>query len=370
MTTATTSFNLELMQIPGSDDCALSGSLLDPARIIEQVPEVSIPVSSLGPAFHLRQSGTDITHVRMLADTADHAKLPPILVQKHSSRIIDGMHRVEVAKLRGEWSIKARLVDCTDEEALVLAVRANTLHGLPLSRADRISSAKRILANHPDWSDRALAGIAGLSAKSIASLRNSTTGETQLHVKRLGRDGKRRPVVAGEGRQRAAEYINAHPEASLRQVAREADVSIGTVHDVRERLRRGVLHLADAPVSRAGQAESDSTSTPGLAADAGARPASPPRTLPMRRAAGNPRQFAWAAISAKLAGDPALRYTEGGRAFLRWMSAHSMQADEWREFIDAVPQRWLGEVCQIAASMTEEWRQFADQLRLKQEEAS
>jgi hypothetical protein len=359
---------LELMQIPSNDDSALSGSLLDPARIMEQLPEVSIPVSSLGPAFHLRQSGTDIAHVRMLADTADHAKLPPILVQKRSSRIIDGMHRVEVARLRGEWRIRALLVDCTDEEALVLAVRSNTLHGLPLSRADRISGAKRILANHSDWSDRALAEIAGLSAKSIASLRNSTTSDTQPHVKRLGRDGKRRPVVAGEGRQRAADYINAHPEASLRQVARETDVSIGTVYDVRERLRRGVLHVAEVSPSRARQAESDSTRTPALAA--ADHPASSPRTLPMRRVAGNPRQFAWAAISAKLAGDPALRYTEGGRAFLRWMSTHSMQADEWREFIDAVPLRWLGEVGQMAASMTEEWRQFADQLRLKQEEAS
>jgi ParB-like chromosome segregation protein Spo0J len=364
MTTATTEFNTSPVQIPGGEDNALSDSLLDPTRILEQVPEVSIPVSSLGAAYHLRQSGTDAAHVRMLTDMADHVKLPPILVQSHSSRIIDGMHRVEVAKLRGQWTINARLIDCTDEEALVLAVRSNTLHGLPLSRADRISSAKRILASYPDWSDRALAGIAGLSAKAIASLRNNTTGGTQLNVKRLGRDGKRRPVVAGEGRQRAAEYINAHPDASLRQVAREAGVSVGTVHDVRDRLRRGVLILADKPTSPPGQVADTSTAL------VDPRPASRPRSLPARRVTGNVRQLSWGAISDKLASDPALRYTDGGRAFLRWMSAHCRQADEWSEFIDAIPERWVATVWQMAASMSEEWQLFADQLNHKQENAS
>jgi ParB-like chromosome segregation protein Spo0J len=365
MTTAMMALNVDLERITDREDITSSSiGMRDPVRMAEESPEISIPVSSLAPAFHLRQSGTDAAHVRLLADAASSAKLPAILVQKCSSRIIDGMHRVEVAKLRGEWRINARLVDCSDEEALVLAIRSNTLHGLPLSKADRISSAKRILANHPDWSDRALAGIAGLSARSIASLRNSATGEASLPIKRLGRDGKRRPVVASEGRRRAAEYINAHPEASLRQVARETDVSIGTVHDVRERLRRGTLHLAKEPECLAGQVASDSTS-------ATATPqASPARSLPIRRGTGNAQPLAWPAVSAKLASDPALRYTEGGRAFLRWMSMHSMQADEWREFIDAIPQRWLREVSQVAASMSEEWQQFAEQLRCRQEAAS
>src|SRR5947209_1544909 len=86
----------------------------DPMTLIDQLPEVSVPVSSLVPGFHLRQDGTDAAHVRLLADAAGSARLPSILVQRHGVRIIDGMHRVEVAKLRGEWSIRARVVDCTD----------------------------------------------------------------------------------------------------------------------------------------------------------------------------------------------------------------------------------------------------------------
>jgi hypothetical protein len=44
------------------------------------------------------------------------------------------------------------------------------------------------------------------------------------------------------------------------------------------------------------------------------------------------------------------------------MATHSMRADEWREFIDAVPQYWLEDVSRIAAGMSDEWRQFADRL--------
>jgi hypothetical protein len=374
----------------------ISGNAIpDPMALIDQLPEVSVPVSSLVPGFHLRQDGTDAAHVRLLADAAGSARLPSILVQRCGTRIIDGMHRVEVAKLRGEWNIRARIVDCTDEAALVLAVKSNTLHGLPLTRADRISSAKRILADHADWSDRSVAVITGLSAKAIASLRNSSTGEIPFYGKRLGRDGKRRPIVPSEGRRRAAEYISAHPDASLREVARETDVSLGTVHDVRERMRRGeeqhehvpgrpagpaaAAQTELAPADGPGPVTAESASTgPAVmrAAPVGPTPEGPVVTSPPIRALhaavaarGAPR-VAWSTVATKLAGDPTIRYTEGGRAFLRWMSGHSMQSDEWREFVDAIPQHWLDEVSRIAVSMSEEWRQFADRLGSKMEAAS
>lgn len=323
---------------------------------VEQLPEVSVPVDSLVPGFHLRTAGTDAAHVRLLADAAGSVQLPPILVQKGGMRIIDGMHRVAVARLRGEYTVRARIVDCSDEQALVLAVKSNTLHGLPLTKADRISSAKRILAEHPDWSDRKVAGIAGLSGKSIASLRNSSAGGAQFDGKRLGRDGKRRPVVAAEGRLRAAEYVRAHPEASVRQIASETEVSLGTAHDVRQKIR-------GLRMSEPGPGEEQ------------AAPASPRGPLPVTHIrswvkAGTARRLAWSAIFGKIAGDPALRYTDGGRAFLRWMSQHAMHPDEWREFIDAVPERWHEEVRQAALTMSEEWGQFANELSCRREETS
>jgi ParB-like chromosome segregation protein Spo0J len=328
---------------------------------VEHLPETEVAVDSLVPGFYLRQAGTDSAHIRLLADAGGTVKLPPIIVQASGCRIIDGMHRVEAAKLRGDQHIRARVIDCSDSEALVLAIKSNTLHGLPLSKADRISGAKRILAAHQDWSDRAVAEVAGLSAKTIASLRNRPTVQAQFQGKRLGRDGKRRPLSAADGRRRAADYISAHPGASLREVAREADVSLGTVHDVTERIRNG----SDPVRTERTKPADGSTAQP--AAEAFAPRAAQP--IPLRaRVAERPgvQQLAWTTVSAKLVNDPALRYTEGGRAFLRWMGTHSAGADEWREFIDAVPTHWVRDVVRVAETVSAEWQEFAERLRTRQ----
>ena len=357
MTTVAFAANPEMIA-EMSDHAVANSSSLALIRMVEQVPVTSVPVRSLVTGFHLRQSGTDAAHVRLLADAAGSVRLPAILVQRDGSRVIDGLHRLEVAKLRGERTISARVVDCSDEEALILAVNSNTLHGLPLSRSDRIASARRILGSHPDWSDRAVAEITGVSAKAIASLRNNPAGGVQFSGKRLGRDGKRRPVMGAEVRKRAADYINAHPDASIRQIARETDVSIGTAQDVRKRLRRGAGYLGQAARASIVPA-AESTSPP-----------APARILPRRTRTANIQRLAWTAFSAKLAGDPALRYTEGGRAFLRWMDGHCMKADEWREFIGSVPRHWRAEMSRMAAAMSEEWREFAEHLSYEQDAVS
>jgi ParB-like chromosome segregation protein Spo0J len=351
----------------------------DPISALAHVPETEVPLEPLMPGFYLRQAGSDATHIRLLADAAGSVQLPPILVQRSGWRIIDGMHRVAAAKLRNEQVIRALVLDCTDSEALVLAIKSNVLHGLPLSKADRISGAKRVLAEHRDLSDRAVAEIAGLSAKTIASLRNRSTADSQFQGKRLGRDGRRRPLSAADGRRRAAEYIGSHPEAPLREVAREADVSLGTVHDVRARIRRGSDPVVNGH-SPAGDAQPGQAAdaVPGLAPVLGSLPptslpptAPPPILLPpiplhARAERNHPQHLAWPAISAKLSGDPALKYTDGGKAFLRWMATHSAQADDWREFIDAVPAYWARDVSRVADIVSAEWGEFAERLRNRQ----
>ena len=76
---------------------------VNPMGVTERLPEVSVPIASLVPGFHLRASGVDAAHVQLLAGAAGSARLPSILVQKNGTRIIDGMHRIEAARLRGEW---------------------------------------------------------------------------------------------------------------------------------------------------------------------------------------------------------------------------------------------------------------------------
>jgi ParB-like chromosome segregation protein Spo0J len=332
-------------------------------RNLEKLPARSLAVSSLVPGVYLRQGGTNAGHVQLLLSAAGASELPPILVQSRGRRVIDGLHRLAAAKLRGDETISARLLDCTDVEALVLAIKANTTHGLPLSKADRVSGAKRVLETHPDWSDRAIAGVTGLSANTIASLRSRSGDGPRPGGKRLGRDGRRRPLTVAEGRRRAAEYIRANPDASLRQVAREADVSLGTVHDVSTRIRRGMDPYGNE--RGVSQAQKDAA----IAAPAPPVSAGMPAALtgtPARRKKHAAAPPTWAAISLKAASDPAMRYTEGGKEFLRWMAQHAVYPDRWREVIDAIPAHWLSVIAPIADNLSGEWSLFAERLRNKQ----
>ncbi|MET9857097.1 ParB N-terminal domain-containing protein [Streptomyces sp. NPDC006450] len=378
----------------GSVD-ASARSEFDPKNL-EQLPACDVLVNALSAGVPLRRSGTDAAHIQLLVDAAGSAELPPILVQIDGYRIIDGLHRLEAAKLRGDSSIKARFVDCSNSEALVIAMTANGSHGLPLSKADRVSGARRVLGSHPDWSDRAVARITGLSAKTIASMRETSGEGTPLDGKRIGRDGRRRPVGPGEGRRRAAEYIAAHPDAPLRQVARETDVSLGTVHDVSARLRRGespersACRTPDAApqalrsvhpvhpahpvrsVRPAGEPSRPAPAVPG-GADAGGAAPVPLRVAPSPGSAPQRRNRtdeipAWTTVAAKMAADPTIRYTAGGREFLRWMQLHAAEPDDgWRELIDAVPAHWLGVIAPIAERIGKEWSLLAEGLKTKQD---
>ena len=163
--------------------------------VIGLLPVRTIFIDLIGGVCFRRGSGMDGAHVRSLAAVADFYVLPPILVQRDGLRVIDGAHRLAAARARGQTFIRARVVNCTDEDAYILAVAANTLHGLPLSRADSISSARRILDWHPDWPDRAIASATGLRTYAVARLR-LVAGRAALAGRRVGEEGGRQGRAA------------------------------------------------------------------------------------------------------------------------------------------------------------------------------
>ena len=77
----------------------------------------------------------------------------------------------------------------------------------------------------------------------------------------------------------------------------------------------------------------------------------------------------WPQIAPKLADDPGLKYTEGGRAFMRWMTMHVANTGQWREFADSIPSHWLDDISSVAEQASEAWRDFAEHLRSRQAEA-
>jgi hypothetical protein len=147
-------------------------------------------LADLSGTFSPRAS-LDLAHVRVLAECIDN--LPPILLHGPTRRVIDGMHRVAAHELAGRDAIDAEVVAGTSSEATIEAVQRNVSHGLPLRIEDRKRAARAILIAQPDWSDRRVAGICGLSPKTAGALR-AATEEIPQSPSRMGRDGRIRAV--------------------------------------------------------------------------------------------------------------------------------------------------------------------------------
>ena len=207
---------------------------------------------------------TDKLHAKMLADTA--SRFPPILVNRRNMTIIDGAHRFLAARMRGERQISVVFFDGDDRSAYLESVRQNVGHGKPLTLAERRTAVCRVLQLCPELSDRAIAQTCGVSPKTVGQLRRRSTEENaqldgvQLEgsnvVVRVGLDGRARPVTPTKLRRDVAETLERKPDASLRSVATEVGVSVGTVRDVRGRVEtdRGLTlspgHLVDAQTKR------------------------------------------------------------------------------------------------------------------------
>jgi hypothetical protein len=235
------------------------------------------------------------------------------------------------------------------DAGFVEAVRANITHGLPLTLADRKAAAQRILRLFPDWSDRVVAAVTGLSAVTLGRIRErASEGSGQLHT-RVGRDGRRRPLDASGGRRRAAELLAQRPDISLREVARRAGVSVGTVRDVRRRLRDGL-----DPVLRRRRGRGT-----GVAGDR-----QPSRTATTNTvgagSVGMPRPPVL--ILAGLRRDPMLRHSERGRAVVGWLQAHLVGVEDVAQVVDAVPAHCSYSVAELAAGYAQAWAQIAQEL--------
>ena len=209
--------------------------------------EVAVAISALSFGQSPRLMPTDVDHARMLAQTDQ--TLPPIVVHAETMTVIDGRHRVLAAQLRGETSIRACLFHGTEDEAFLLAVRANTTHGKPLTLAERLLAASRILATRPDISDRAIAGICGLSPHTVTDRCNADP--TRDQTQRVGADGRTRPLSSQITRQQATALMLAFPHESNRKIARDVGLSEATVRDVRRQIKRAAEVLSkegDNPV--------------------------------------------------------------------------------------------------------------------------
>lgn len=290
---------------------------------------VQVAVASLRAVDSPRLKGESKAHTQSIVEAAE---TPPIIVHQSTMTVIDGLHRLRAATLRNQEAIEAWLFDGTTEEAFVLAVAANITHGLTLTPKDRKAAAARILDMNSGWSDRTIAATAGLSHHTVAAIRRKRSGGQFAHLnRRLGRDGKRYPPRSNAGRQAAAELIRTDQNASIREVARQAGVSVGTVHDVRARLQRGVEPM-----------------------------------VPTSYGTGLDFHLARAkAVLRRLWNDPEVRSHEKGKAMLELLSHSLRTAIEAQAASRSAPEYCRDAMAEFAAACGDSWHRLAKDLRTK-----
>jgi hypothetical protein len=315
-----------------------NAALMEPrAPIIQDA--VLVPVNQLRSADSPRFTGLDPHHARTLAD-AD-AELPPILVHRPTMRVIDGMHRLNATVMRGDETICVNFFDGEESDAFLLAVKSNVTHGLPLKIEERRAAAARIVQSHPHLSDRSIALAAGLAAKTVAAIRQAS-GDYVAVPARIGRDGRVRPVDAADGRRIAGQMFASQPGSSLRKIAREAGISVGTARDVRNRIRRG-----EDPVPRHRERGSAQTTSMTSAGTAPRRVADP---IDHRQ------------ILRQLYHDPSLRYTNAGRSLLSWLNQRAIGATDGEKILATIPPHCAIVVARIARGSALAWTDLADAL--------
>lgn len=322
----------------------------------DDAPEavVMLPLRELTGSDSPRADGVDMRHALVLAQL--DVELPPIIVHRPTMRVIDGMHRIAAARIRGREAISARFFEGELDEAFLLAVQLNVTHGLPLCLSDRRAAAERIVKAQWAMSDRSIARAAGLSAKTVAAIRQECG--VQQSATRIGRDGRVRPVNYEEGRRLALEYLTANPDASLRQIARHAGIAVETARDVRMRAQRAAL-AGEEP-----QRPCDADEPTALEPDSGTQP------LRRRSAVTIPTyvdSMDTDEIIHNLMNDPALRYSNQGRLVLRWLGSQALAPRQMPPVLASLPGHCRLSVSRIAWACAAGWINVARELEAQAE---
>jgi hypothetical protein len=296
--------------------------------------DAEVPLDALHVGPSLRVEGLDTQHVATLAELA--GAWPPIVVRREDRSVVDGQHRVAAARRLGLASLQVTWFDGSTEDAFVEFVRCNVGHGLPLGLGERRSAASRILRSHPERSDRSVASVCGVSPKTVARLRGelARTAKQEDPARRVGRDGRVRPVDPAELRARITEELAQRPEASLRSIAAAVGSSPETVRSVRTKLRAAERGSIDAPAPATLDTEATVLG------------------LLTRRAS----------VGHRLQGDRAFATREGGREFIEWFDATAVESTDVWAHLGTVPRSRIYEVADEARRRARFWTHFADSL--------
>ncbi len=295
-----------------------------------------LSLSELRVDRSLREDGIDPRHVEALSELGGH--FSPVLVWGPDNLVVDGAHRVEAAKRLGLTTIPAQSFGGSMVDAFVESVQRNSKHGLPLTLRDRIRAARRIVRILPEWSDRRIAKVCGLSFTTVGRVRRDTSTTEAAHTStRIGLDGRRRPVEPGTTRQRVMKALEHNPTGSLRTIAAEACASPETVRTVRNSLQ------ADRFIG------SNQSLRSGRAA---------PRVKEQLQSTPRPN------VLKHIKGDSALTSCTNGERLLKWLESASV-VDRWPDYVELIPLGRIYELADEAMRLSEQWVSFARTLEAR-----
>jgi hypothetical protein len=283
---------------------------------------VDVAVASLRPGDSPRLKGESKADAQLMAAAVD---VPPVIVHQATMTVIDGWRRVLAAKHRHQDVIAVRFFLGTVQAGYVLAVAANTAHGLSLCTKDRKVAAARLLGMYPDCSDRMIAAITGLSHHTVGDIRRHlSSGQIAQFKKRLGRDGKSRRATSRRG----PGATPAVRDPSSPGADERTDGSSCTVHDVRDRLPQG----GNPAVSKTRAAGLDYSVARGHTA------------------------------LERLRHDPSVRSHDDGKALLRLLSNSLNCVSAARALARRTPEHCLKAVAEFAAALSDAWNRVAQEL--------
>ena len=127
-----------------------------------------------------------IAQIRLDGGTQVREKVDEAVVEEYAERM-----------KREKAEIECRLFDGSKRDAVLVALKANSAHGLRRSNADKIRAVTIVLADD-EWSKKStrwIAELCGVSRKFVEDVRTqvATVATSSLggYSERLGRDGKR-----------------------------------------------------------------------------------------------------------------------------------------------------------------------------------
>ncbi len=190
-----------------------------------RIAVVLVPVAGLCRTFPLRDR-VDARHVEHLATVLEGC--PPIVVSAEA-HLIDGEHRVHAARARGWDHLPATVVACPAEDLHLKAIELNTRASLALTRGERRAAVGLLLERHPDWADRRIAAVCGVSPSTVGAARQEVSGVQTGHLKRRGGDGKAYPAHPAARRRLAEDHLRLHPGATISELRAVTGASVGSV---------------------------------------------------------------------------------------------------------------------------------------------